>query len=178
VTAGDFTHRFDRAWRITSQFRSKWLPFWLGSLPQHFYAALSIPERLERLSASLAQGRALAKETVMKYAMFIYEDETVYGPGKAGPKIQEIVSKHMAFTQQLGAKRVGGAGLKSAASATTVRTAGGRKSVHDGPFAEAKEQLGGFYIVEAADLDEAIEIAKKIPVLQDGSIEVRPLMGE
>jgi hypothetical protein len=113
----------------------------------------------------------------MKYAMFIYEDESLYGPGKAGPTIQEIVSKHMAFNQELGAKRIGGAGLKSAATATTVRTTAGRKSVHDGPFAEAKEQLGGFYIVEAADLDEAIEIAKKIPVLQDGGIEIRPLMG-
>ena len=49
--------------------------------------------------------------------------------------------------------------------------------VTDGPFAEAKEQLGGFYLIEAADLDEAIEIAKKVPVLQDGAIEIRPLLG-
>jgi hypothetical protein len=113
----------------------------------------------------------------MKYGLFIYEDETIYGPDKAGPKIQEIVGKHMAFNQELGAKRLGGAGLASTATATTVRTAGGRKTVHDGPFAEAKEQLGGFYLVEAANLDEAIEIAKKVPVLQDGAIEIRPLLG-
>lgn len=114
----------------------------------------------------------------MKYALLIYEDEALYGPDKAGPAIQEIVGKHMAFSRELGAKRIGGAGLKSVATATTVRTSGGTKSVHDGPFAEAKEQLGGFYLVEAKDLDEAIEIAKKLPVLQDGSIEIRPLLGE
>ena len=113
----------------------------------------------------------------MKYALLIYEDEAFYGPEKAGPKMQEIVGKHMAFTKELGSKRLGGAGLTSTASATTVRTADGKKTVHDGPFAEAKEQLGGFYLIEAADLDEAIEIAKKIPVLQDGAIEIRALLG-
>jgi hypothetical protein len=82
----------------------------------------------------------------------------------------------MAFNKELGVKRVGG--LTGTASATTVRTSGGKKTVHDGPFAEAKEQLGGFYLVEAADLDEAIAIAKKVPVLQDGAIEIRPLIGE
>ena len=113
----------------------------------------------------------------MKYALLIYEDETIYGPHKAGPKIQEIVGKHMAFNQELGAKRIGGAGLTGTASATTVRTSGGKKTVHDGPFAEAKEQLGGFYLVEAANLDEAIDLAKRVPVLQDGAIEIRPLLG-
>jgi hypothetical protein len=119
----------------------------------------------------------LKKEPEMKYALLIYEDETIYGPHKAGPKIQEIVGKHMAFNQELGAKRIGGAGLTGTASATTVRTSGGNKTVHDGPFAEAKEQLGGFYLVEAANLDEAIDLAKKLPVLQDGAIEIRPLLG-
>jgi len=113
----------------------------------------------------------------MKYALLIYEDESLYGPDKTGPKIQEIVGKHMAFTQQLGAKRIGGSGLKGTATATTVRTTGNKKTVHDGPFAEAREQLGGFYLIEAEDLNEAIEIAKKVPVLQDGAIEIRPLLG-
>ena len=76
----------------------------------------------------------------------------------------------MAFNEQLGAKRIGGSGLKSVSSATTVRTSGGNTTVHDGPFAEAKEQLGGFYLIEATDLDEAIAIYKQVPVLQDGSI--------
>ncbi len=113
----------------------------------------------------------------MKYALLIYEDEAIYGPDKAGPKIQEMVSKHMAFNNGLGAKRLGGAGLKGTAAATTVRTANGKKTVHDGPFAEAKEQLGGFYLIEAANLDEAVAIAKQVPVLQDGAIEIRPVLG-
>jgi hypothetical protein len=113
----------------------------------------------------------------MKYALLIYEDEAFYGPDKAGPRMQEIVAKHMAFNQELGPRRIGGAGLKGTGTATTVRTSGGKKAVHDGPFAEAKEQLGGFYLIDATDLDEAIAIAKKVPVLQDGAIEIRPLLG-
>lgn len=58
-----------------------------------------------------------------------------------------------------------------------MRTKNGAKTFHDGPFAEAKEQLGGFYLIEAPDLDAAIGIAKKVPVLQDGAIEIRPLLG-
>jgi hypothetical protein len=114
----------------------------------------------------------------MKYGLFIYEDESLYGRDKAGPQIQELVGKHMAFNRELGTRRLGGAGLKGTATATTVRTVNGKKTVHDGPFAEAREQLGGFYLIEAANLDEAIEIAKRVPVLQDGAIEVRPLLGE
>lgn len=113
----------------------------------------------------------------MQYAFLIYEDEAIYGPNKSGPAMQEIVAKHMAFNRELGSKRIGGAGLKGTTSATTVRTAKGMKTVHDGPFAEAKEQLGGFYIIDAPDLDAAIAIAKKIPVLQEGAIEIRPLLG-
>jgi len=114
----------------------------------------------------------------MKYALLIYENEAFYGADKAGPKIEEIVSKHMVFTKELGPRRIGGAGLKSTAATTTVRTAGNRKTVHDGPFAEAREQLGGFYLIDVADLDEAIEVAKRVPILQDGAIEIRPLLGE
>jgi hypothetical protein len=113
----------------------------------------------------------------MKYALMIYEDESLYGPDKAGPRVQEVAAKHMAFSQTLGAKRIGGAGLKGTSTATTVHTRGGKKTVHDGPFAEAREQLGGLYLVDVASLDEAIEIAKRVPLAQDGAIEVRPLLG-
>lgn len=113
----------------------------------------------------------------MKYALLIYEDEAIYGPDKTGPRLQEIVGKHMAFVQKLGATCIGGSGLKGAATATTVRTTRGKATVHDGPFAEAREQLGGFYLIEATDLDEAIEIAKNVPALQDGAIEIRPMLG-
>jgi hypothetical protein len=113
----------------------------------------------------------------MQYLLMIYEDERIYGPGKGGAAMSEIVPRHMAFSKELGAARVGGAGLKSTASATTVRTTNGKQTIHDGPFAETKEQLGGYYLIEAADLDAAIAIAKKVPVMKDGSIEIRPLLG-
>jgi len=113
----------------------------------------------------------------MKYALLIYENESLYGSDKNNPALQEIVAKHMSFSQDLGPKRVGGAGLAGTHLATTVRSANGSKTVHDGPFAETKEQLGGFYLVEAADLDEALEIAKRVPLQPGGAIEVRPLLG-
>lgn len=113
----------------------------------------------------------------MQFALLIYEDEALYGPDKNGPAIQEIVAKHMAFNQDLGARRIGGSGLKGSNTATTVRTQNGSKTIHDGPFAEAREQLGGFYLIDVPDLDAAIEVAKKIPVLQDGSVEIRPVLG-
>jgi hypothetical protein len=113
----------------------------------------------------------------MHYALLIYENESIFGPGKAGPKLQEAVGRHIAFTKELGAKRVGGAGLKATSSATTVRTTKGKQTIHDGPFAESKEQLGGFYLIEAPDLDAAIAIARKVPLLEDGAIEIRPVLG-
>ena len=113
----------------------------------------------------------------MQYALLIYEDESLFGPGKAGPALQEIVSRHMAFSHELGSKRIGGAGLKDTSSATTIRTTKGKQTVHDGAFAETKEQLGGFYLIEAPDLDAALEIARKVPLAADGAIEVRPVLG-
>jgi hypothetical protein len=112
----------------------------------------------------------------MQYVLLIYSDERIYGPSKAGPALEEAVAKHMAFTRELGARRVGGAGLKGTASATTVRTSQGAKTVHDGPFAETKEQLGGYYLIDVPDLDAAIAIAKKVPVPQDAAVEIRPAL--
>ena len=65
--------------------------------------------------------------------------------------------------------------LQPVATATTVRVRNGRMSIHDGPFAETKEQLAGFYMIEARDLNEAIQLAAKIPPAQVGCIEVRPI---
>jgi hypothetical protein len=113
----------------------------------------------------------------MQYILLIYEDEKVYGPDKSGPATKEIVAKHMAFSRELGSARIGGAGLKATAAATTVRTANGKQMIHDGPFAETKEQLGGYYLVDVPDLNAALEIAKRLPVFRDGSVEIRPLLG-
>ena len=113
----------------------------------------------------------------MQYALLIYEDEAIYGgPDKNGPAIQQIVAKHMAFIKELGSAMVGGAGLKTTTAATTVRTTGGAKTVHDGPFAETKEQLGGYYLIDVPDLDTAIKISKMVPLRADGCIEIRPLL--
>ena len=115
----------------------------------------------------------------MQYLMLIYEDESVYGPNKEGEAMTKVVAGHMALNQTLGAKRLGGAGLQNTPTATTVRTAAdGSKTLHDGPFAETKEQLGGFYLIEADDLDDAITIAKRIPIAREGAIEIRPLLGQ
>jgi hypothetical protein len=113
----------------------------------------------------------------VQFMLLIYEDESIYGPGKNGPAMPQIVAKHMAFNRELGGARIGGAGLKSTTSATTVRTTKGKQSIHDGPFAESKEQLGGYYLIDVPDLDAALAVAKKVPVLQDGSIEIRPVLG-
>jgi hypothetical protein len=115
----------------------------------------------------------------MQYLLLIYEDESVYGPDKQGEAVNRVVAGHMALGQSLGSKRLAGAGLKNTTSATTVRTAAdGSKTLYDGPFAETKEQLGGFYMVEADDLDDAIAIARRIPIARAGAVEIRPLLGQ
>jgi hypothetical protein len=73
-------------------------------------------------------------------------------------------------------KYIGGHQLQPIATATTVRVRNGKKAVTDGPFAETKEQLGGYFLVEAKDLDEALAIAARIPGAEVGSIEVRPVV--
>ena len=115
----------------------------------------------------------------MQYALLIYEDEAVSGKETASPAYKALVDRHWAFSGELRASglQTAGAGLKNASSATTVRLNKGAHSVHDGPFAESKEQLGGFYIVNAEDLDEAIALAKRVPLTEGGSVEVRPLLG-
>ena len=113
----------------------------------------------------------------MQYMLLIYENEDIFGgPEKTGPVMADVGPRHFAFIGEIGEKRVGGGGLKGTAYATTVRTEGGKQTIHDGPFAETREQLGGYYVVEAADLDEAIAIAKKVPLARDGAIEIRPLI--
>ncbi len=118
----------------------------------------------------------------MQYMLLIYEDEAVYAEGEAGQAFQDIVEKHMRFSQELAEAGMirGGGALKPVVTATTVRRTGGVQTVHDGPFAETREQLGGYYLIDVPDLDAALAWARKLPLAKDGSVEVRPLieMGE
>ena len=111
----------------------------------------------------------------MQYALLIYTPEPEGEPDPAA--LAAEMEAYNAFTDHLRAKGAmkGGEALDSVATATTVRVVDGRTITTDGPFAETKETLGGFYLVEAADLDEAIAYAAMIPGATRGSIEVRPV---
>ena len=113
----------------------------------------------------------------MKYLLSIYTDESSWD--SATPEqIKETMEAYYAFgreAEERGAY-LAGEGLQPTAAATTVRVRNGERLITDGPFAETKEQLGGFYLLECRDLDEAIELAAKIPGAQSGSVEVRPVM--
>lgn len=114
----------------------------------------------------------------MQYMLLIYEPESAYA-GEAGQALlSEIVAKHMALAQELQAAGVqkDGAGLQSSQTATTVTTNGGVQSIHDGPFAESREELGGYYVIDVPDLDAALAIARRVPVADGGKVEVRPLI--
>jgi hypothetical protein len=114
---------------------------------------------------------------MVKYAALIYSDES--GMADASSEDMEQMSKeYAAFTEETRSAGVfeGGEGLQPTSTATTVRVRDGKLGTTDGPFAETKEQLGGFYVLECKDLDEAIEWASKIPGAKFGSIEVRPVI--
>jgi hypothetical protein len=113
----------------------------------------------------------------MKYLMLIYQ-------AKASEdmlaEIPDLGAKYGVFTQSIkdSGHYLGGDALRSVASATTVRVKDGKTMVTDGPFAETREQLVGFYAIEAEHLDDAIAIAARIPSATFGSVEVRPIMTE
>ncbi len=113
----------------------------------------------------------------MKYAFTIYGDESQRASA-SDEQQQAMAQAYGAVTQEMQDKGVyvAGEGLYPTPTATTVRVREGDREVTDGPFAESKEQLGGFYILDVKDLDEAIEWAAKIPGSQFGSVEIRPVM--
>jgi hypothetical protein len=113
----------------------------------------------------------------MQYLLTIYSDESWYAT--ASPQeLGAVMEAYNRFTEEAKAAGafVGGEGLQPTATATTVRVRDGEALLTDGPFAETREQLGGFYLLECADLDEATRWAAKIPEAKRGSIEVRPVM--
>jgi len=110
----------------------------------------------------------------MQYMLLIYHNEKE----RRSPQDEaKMLQEYMVFTQDIvkTGKFKAGDRLQPSASATTVQVRNGKTVTTDGPFAETKEQLGGYYLVEAKDLDEALAIAARIPGARDGSIEVRPI---
>jgi hypothetical protein len=113
----------------------------------------------------------------MQYLLLIYDPEKAWAT-MADAERSQIHAEYLTLTQDLkaaGQFRAGDA-LQSTHTATTVRVRDGKIATTDGPFAETREQLGGYYMVEAKDLDEATKIAARIPSARFGSIEIRPVM--
>jgi hypothetical protein len=110
----------------------------------------------------------------MRYALLICVDEAEYA-AMTPDEAEANSAAYFAFQEEAGASLLGGERLHPVADATTVRVRDGEVLTTDGPFAETKEQMGGFYLVDCKDLDEAIAMAAKIPGSKHGSIEVRPV---
>ncbi len=112
----------------------------------------------------------------MQYMLLIYLDELGGSPSEA--ERAQCYAESAAYGHELQAKGqyILSAPLHPTATATTVRAQEGKRVVTDGPFAETREQLGGFFLVEAANLDEAIEIAKRLPAGRWGTVEIRPVV--
>jgi hypothetical protein len=108
-----------------------------------------------------------------QYLILIYGDEQAIGAA-GQPMWDELMQGHMAFGNKHEAAVKGGNALQDVSTATSIRKSGDDFTVTDGPFAETKEALGGYYLIEAKDLDEAISIAKDVPA-PHGGLEVRPV---
>ena len=110
----------------------------------------------------------------MKYLLLIYMTENAMSP----PEREQCYADSTKLTWDLknNGQYISASPLQSVATATTVRICEGKRLVTDGPFAETREQLGGYFLVDAANLDEAINIASKIPGARKGSVEIRPIL--
>ena len=113
----------------------------------------------------------------MRYLCLIYDEEKKVG-AMSKSESEAFMGEYFAFTEaiQKSGHFLGGEALQPVQTATTVRVRNGKVSTTDGPFAETKEQLGGFYLINARDLNDAIQVASKIPSARLGSVEVRPIM--
>jgi len=120
---------------------------------------------------------SVKKDSLVQYMILIYGNENEFAQLAQGPAKERMYAAFEQYSKDLGAAGVIRAGgeLKPTSAATTVRVRNGKLVTTDGPFAETKEQLGGYYIIDVPDLDEAIKWAARCPVAQSGSIEVRPL---
>ena len=112
----------------------------------------------------------------MRYALLICTDERALAAASS-EDTSTMMKEYDVFTQEIAARGIlqGGERLRPTTDATTVRVRDGEVLLSDGPFVETKEQMGGYYIVDCKDLDEAVEVASNIPGAKHGSIEVRPI---
>jgi hypothetical protein len=112
----------------------------------------------------------------MRYLCLIYDEEKKLGAMSKGES-DAFMGEYFAFTEDVkkSGHYVGGNALQPVNSATSVRVRGGKMSTTDGPFAETKEQLGGYYLIEAKDLNDALQVAARIPSAKLGTVEVRPI---
>jgi hypothetical protein len=112
----------------------------------------------------------------MRYVLLICTDETAQ-QALSPDEEATVIAEYGAFSEEMARRGVlrGGERLRPTTDATTVRVRDGQTLASDGPFAETKEQMGGYFIVDCEDLDEAIEVAAKIPSARTGTIEVRPI---
>jgi hypothetical protein len=110
----------------------------------------------------------------MKYMLLIYADENAWTENER----EQCYAESVQLTQQLNqnGQYLGASPLHSIETATSVRVRNGKRQVTDGPFAETREQLGGYFLIDAKDLDEAIAIAERIPGARKGTVEIRPIL--
>ena len=113
----------------------------------------------------------------MQYILLIYSSEKMW-ESKTPEDINRVMEEYNAFTESIvkSGNFKAGEELQPITAATTVRVRNGKPQVTDGPFAETREQLGGFYLIDADNLDQAIQIASRIPSAREGCVEVRPIM--
>ena len=113
----------------------------------------------------------------MRYLCLIYDEEKKLA-ALSKSESEAFMGEYFAFTEGIkkSGHHVGGEALQPVQTATTVRVRNGKLSTTDGPFAETKEQLGGFYLINARDLNEALQVASRIPSARLGSVEVRPVV--
>ncbi len=113
----------------------------------------------------------------MQYILLIYAAESVE-PAYGTPEFDQLIADYGTFSQEASEAGVllGGNALQPVATATSVSTKGGQTTITDGPFAETREMLGGYYLLDCKDLDEALAYAAKIPSAAHGTVEVRPVM--
>jgi hypothetical protein len=114
-----------------------------------------------------------------QYLLSVWHDDT-YEVDFSGPENQRLMAQVGAYNDELqtAGAWVFGAGLQPASSATVIRSTAGQVSMTDGPYAESKEQMGGFWVIDAADLDAALEWARKAAAACEGPVELRPMQDE